>query len=366
MSTDPQVDLSNVPKCGTCFEGSSGLEIFNDPKSCARLFPRSRSSLEIHKRSNRNGRPRGQSSTSFEDLMNKIKLNENHKPHKTEVQKRHSSSARFLKPSIVTATDRIPTDRGNERHIEVNTCAEPDSSEGLRSTAVQDSNTSDGRIDTGPTAIRETDDLDKRSSTMDTAHVLQNKFHGESQVIEQIITSDQLQKRLVPTVRTGPDLCRRRSTPRAWRVPSTQFEAEEDLEPSSVAANDISVVEEIVDTERRFNSAARSQHGSIVHKPLSNIAKSSSSGHLPGLFAQRPGRALKLNLGGTNRCAGCLKAVFPLEEVLGPASTKFHRACLRCAGCRKQMDSSSNLTTQVPESGSIHVYCRNCWDARFR
>ncbi|KAI8811496.1 hypothetical protein BJ742DRAFT_797892 [Cladochytrium replicatum] len=59
-------------------------------------------------------------------------------------------------------------------------------------------------------------------------------------------------------------------------------------------------------------------------------------------------------LGAKSVCPACEKTVYMAEEVPGPMGSKWHRACLRCKGCRSQLDSHAKLRDNMP-------YCRNCF-----
>lgn len=58
-------------------------------------------------------------------------------------------------------------------------------------------------------------------------------------------------------------------------------------------------------------------------------------------------------LGGGDACPGCGKAAFMSERVGGPMGTFWHRNCLKCATCSKQLDSMGHMKNDT-------VYCRDC------
>ncbi|KAI8920670.1 hypothetical protein BC831DRAFT_477902 [Entophlyctis helioformis] len=58
-------------------------------------------------------------------------------------------------------------------------------------------------------------------------------------------------------------------------------------------------------------------------------------------------------LGGTNTCPKCSKAVYPFEKAGGPANTSWHKACLKCARCRVQLDSMAKMKGLEP-------FCTSC------
>lgn len=59
-------------------------------------------------------------------------------------------------------------------------------------------------------------------------------------------------------------------------------------------------------------------------------------------------------VGGKNTCPRCGKSAYPSEQVQGPVATVWHKNCLRCQVCRKQLDSNAKTTDEgVP-------YCVGC------
>lgn len=58
-------------------------------------------------------------------------------------------------------------------------------------------------------------------------------------------------------------------------------------------------------------------------------------------------------VGGKNVCPLCKKQAYPQEQVPGPQATVWHRACLRCTGCKKQLDSNGHVKNGRP-------YCIAC------
>jgi cysteine/glycine-rich protein len=66
-----------------------------------------------------------------------------------------------------------------------------------------------------------------------------------------------------------------------------------------------------------------------------------------------------MSLGGSNnKCPRCSKAVYFVEQVVGPGGM-YHKSCLNCKECRKLLDST-NLTDKDNEA-----YCKNCYGRLF-
>lgn len=65
-----------------------------------------------------------------------------------------------------------------------------------------------------------------------------------------------------------------------------------------------------------------------------------------------------LKSGGGQDCTLCNKRVYPQEEAFGPNVTKWHKKCLTCMRCRKQLDSSAVLRRD--ESNAALLLCRGC------
>ncbi|KAL0081319.1 hypothetical protein F4703DRAFT_1866219 [Phycomyces blakesleeanus] len=75
------------------------------------------------------------------------------------------------------------------------------------------------------------------------------------------------------------------------------------------------------------------------------------------IFRQRQSRAFP-KLGGSRMCPRCRQSIAIMDDSPGPRATRWHKKCLRCAGCRKQMDSGAKVT-EGPD-GEWLVHCRNC------
>ncbi|KAI8150059.1 hypothetical protein BJV82DRAFT_707810 [Fennellomyces sp. T-0311] len=65
-------------------------------------------------------------------------------------------------------------------------------------------------------------------------------------------------------------------------------------------------------------------------------------------------------LGGSKICPRCNTSIAIMEETLGPKATRWHKKCLRCVGCAKQMDSGAKVAQS--SSGEWLVHCRACMD----
>ncbi|KAI8350118.1 hypothetical protein BD560DRAFT_337677 [Blakeslea trispora] len=66
-------------------------------------------------------------------------------------------------------------------------------------------------------------------------------------------------------------------------------------------------------------------------------------------------------LGGVRTCARCNESMPFSDTQPGPNASRWHKKCLRCAGCRKQMDSDAHMTINE-ETGLCLVHCRECLD----
>ncbi|CDH58455.1 hypothetical protein RO3G_03861 [Lichtheimia corymbifera JMRC:FSU:9682] len=65
-------------------------------------------------------------------------------------------------------------------------------------------------------------------------------------------------------------------------------------------------------------------------------------------------------LGGSKYCPRCHASIAIMDEIPGPNATRWHRKCLRCVGCKKQMDSGAKVSEN--ENGESYVQCRGCRD----
>lgn len=341
LSAAPLVDLSNNPRCQACFETDQGEVQEEEDNSRRRSVVRSRASMDLHKRSSIVGRPRGSTSVSFEELMNKIKLKESSKTPKLES---HSKSGVSVSQSQSLSSSR--TNSPSPTYVGFQTSDFTETSSTLEKFVHSNRENNETRAS-------------QHDKNMSVANSTDSDICGKS------IRGQSLQGSIpYQNVRTPPSssnrLCRRRSTPQTWRVPSTNYEADESEFPSDESPTRLAAVSLSTNTESR---PAPQKLALPLGRQSTTLVKSSSSGHLPGIFAKRGGRALNMNLGGTKKCSGCLKSVFPMDQCAGPNGTWFHKACLRCVRCKKAMDSSSKLLEEHKDQ-RLDIFCRTCWDAR--
>ncbi|KAI8080104.1 uncharacterized protein B0P05DRAFT_539996 [Gilbertella persicaria] len=66
-------------------------------------------------------------------------------------------------------------------------------------------------------------------------------------------------------------------------------------------------------------------------------------------------------LGGARTCARCNESMPFSDTQPGPNASRWHKKCLRCAGCKKQMDSDAHMTVNE-DTGLCLVHCRECLD----
>lgn len=63
-------------------------------------------------------------------------------------------------------------------------------------------------------------------------------------------------------------------------------------------------------------------------------------------------------LGGSKVCPHCRNSIAVWDETPGPRASRWHKKCLKCTKCKKQMDSSARV--YEGDTGEWLVYCRNC------
>jgi hypothetical protein len=66
-------------------------------------------------------------------------------------------------------------------------------------------------------------------------------------------------------------------------------------------------------------------------------------------------------LGGVRTCDGCHGSMPFSDTQPGPNASRWHKKCLRCTGCKKQMDSGATMTVNE-NTGLYLVHCRECLD----
>ncbi|KAF9181139.1 hypothetical protein BGZ50_005718 [Haplosporangium sp. Z 11] len=86
----------------------------------------------------------------------------------------------------------------------------------------------------------------------------------------------------------------------------------------------------------------------------SPLAIRSEAPALTSLFSTRTRPLPKF--GGVMTCPRCHQPVGVMDQVPGPDSTKWHKKCLNCKGCKKALDSSAQTR------GEGEAYCRGCFD----
>ncbi|KAI8072697.1 hypothetical protein BC940DRAFT_291368 [Gongronella butleri] len=64
-------------------------------------------------------------------------------------------------------------------------------------------------------------------------------------------------------------------------------------------------------------------------------------------------------LGGSKICPGCKASIAVMDDVPGPKASRWHKKCLRCIGCKKQMDSGAKV---AEKNERWIVRCSDCSD----
>ncbi|SAM06181.1 hypothetical protein [Absidia glauca] len=64
-------------------------------------------------------------------------------------------------------------------------------------------------------------------------------------------------------------------------------------------------------------------------------------------------------LGGSKICPGCNKSIAVMEDTPGPRASRWHKKCLKCTGCKKQMDSGAKV---IDDDAKWLVRCSDCSD----
>lgn len=104
---------------------------------------------------------------------------------------------------------------------------------------------------------------------------------------------------------------------------------------------------------QRRNSFPR---GPIV-TPIADQQQEDNGPTSPSYVFKNRTRALP-KLGGSKVCPRCHKPVAVMDDVPGPMASRWHKKCLACAKCKKQMDSSAKVTEG--EQGEWLVHCSDC------
>jgi hypothetical protein len=63
-------------------------------------------------------------------------------------------------------------------------------------------------------------------------------------------------------------------------------------------------------------------------------------------------------LGGFHTCPRCKQSISIMDDTQGPFASHWHKKCLCCAKCSKQLDSCAKMR-QGSQKESL-VYCTNC------
>lgn len=93
------------------------------------------------------------------------------------------------------------------------------------------------------------------------------------------------------------------------------------------ATSDLEVTQETI-LQSKLRTSAQNLAGS-----QQTSAKTNSSGN----FVSSAGNLAT----SSDVCPVCSQKVYFAEQVLGPGSNKYHKACFRCAECKKSLDSTS-------------------------
>lgn len=71
-------------------------------------------------------------------------------------------------------------------------------------------------------------------------------------------------------------------------------------------------------------------------------------------YASKLGKAMESIGGAGAGCPKCSKPVYMNDQVPGPGVVNWHRACLKCTGCKKFLDSMAMLRGTDP-------FCTSCF-----
>lgn len=62
-------------------------------------------------------------------------------------------------------------------------------------------------------------------------------------------------------------------------------------------------------------------------------------------------------LGGSKICPGCNLSISVMDDTPGPKASRWHKKCLKCTGCKKQMDSGAKV---IELDNKWLVKCSDC------
>lgn len=95
----------------------------------------------------------------------------------------------------------------------------------------------------------------------------------------------------------------------------------------------------------------------VNSKPYCQPCYSQFISQTPTKTTSRSSRLLP-KLGGFNTCPRCKQSISIMDDTPGPFASHWHKKCLCCATCSKQLDSAAKMK-QGSQKESL-VYCRNC------
>ncbi|KAI9263807.1 hypothetical protein EDC94DRAFT_72278 [Helicostylum pulchrum] len=64
-------------------------------------------------------------------------------------------------------------------------------------------------------------------------------------------------------------------------------------------------------------------------------------------------------LGGSKTCPRCQHSISVMDDTPGPFTSRWHKKCLACANCNKQLDSAAK--TKSGQQGQSLVFCQKCY-----
>lgn len=79
--------------------------------------------------------------------------------------------------------------------------------------------------------------------------------------------------------------------------------------------------------------------------------------HACHAFTLMPKRKLQ-KLGGSKTCPKCQCSISIMDDTPGPLTTRWHKKCLSCIKCHKQLDSAAKM--RQDEDGFSFVFCTSC------
>ncbi|KAI7862333.1 hypothetical protein BDF14DRAFT_1857427 [Spinellus fusiger] len=116
-----------------------------------------------------------------------------------------------------------------------------------------------------------------------------------------------------------------------------------------------------VPTKERSHPPSLSSMSSSMSSPMSSSlspSSLSSSSLSPSQDTPRFTSRSQPKLGGSKVCPYCQLSVSIMDETPGPRATRWHKKCLKCKDCQKQLDSAA--TVVEGRLGEWTVWCRTC------